>query len=333
MRTILITGGSGFIGSNLIAYWQKKYPLDQIINVDCQTYAARPIVLAEHQTPPHFINLNVDIRDQAAVRRVMQLYRPDHMLHLAAESHVCRSVAGPRVFMETNIMGTYNLLEEFKDLWISSPMSHRFVHVSTDEVYGDLGSERHEKFREERQYAPTSPYAASKAASDHIAMSYFHTYGLNVVVTNCTNNFGPNQHEEKLIPRTIKKIREGNPVIVHGQGDHVRDWIFVEDHCKAIDTVFCSGETGQTYCVGGENERTNLQVIDDVFINMRHVAKDYGLFWPLGRELQLEFRDDRPTDDKRYAVDCSKLKLLGWKPSTAYHDNLRATLAWYLSHN
>lgn len=341
MATILVTGGHGFIGSNFILNWLKKNPRDLVVNVDALTYAARPAYLKrEFEKPEMMIECMdsgflpprdagsyreeiVDIRDQAAVQRTLNKYKPSAIFHLAAESHVCRSIAGPKAFIDTNIVGTWNLLEEARHLW-GNDSNTRFVMVSTDEVYGELPLDRPDlKFHEGLARAPRSPYAASKASADLLALSYFHTYGLKVMVTNCTNNYGPNQHTEKLIPRTLQRLLDRQPVIVHGKGDHVRDWLYVDDHCSALESVAKNGTPGETYCIGGENERSNLTVIYDV------IAATHKLS-PLGADTSLSFSDDRPTDDERYAVDNSKIRALGWAPSKDYAGNIEKTIAWYL---
>lgn len=328
--SILVTGGHGFIGSHVVAHLLQNYS-DRIINLDCNTYAARPAFLERllAQNPAwakRYVHVNADIRDQAAVSRVMREYLPHAVIHLAAESHVCRSIAGPKVFVDTNVVGTWNLLEEFRlsrGAYIGSPC-FRFLFVSTDEVFGELPLDRPEwKFSESSPLAPRSPYAASKAAAEQMVLAYHHTYGLNTVITNCSNNFGPNQHEEKLIPRTLMALLRGDPIVVHGQGDHVRDWLFVEDHVSALMAVLESGKPGERYCIGGENERRNIDVINDVAINLMHVEGR-------ARLMELKHTDDRPTDDTRYAIDTAKIRGLGWKPKGAYHDNLRATIRYYL---
>lgn len=270
----------------------------------------------------------------------MGLARPDAVFHFAAESHVCRSIAGPDDFVTTNINGTFNLLEAWREYlqerfaWSTAEENlrslHRFVHVSTDEVFGDLGlaSDPKSKFHEQKLYAPTSPYAASKAASDHLVKAWAHTYGLNAVVTNCTNNYGPNQHEEKLIPSAILKILNQEVVKIYGKGDHVRDWIWVEDHCRALDTVFRKGKSGESYGIGGDNERTVQDVVTDVYVNLVHMGEEDDSF--RGLCLKTINTNDRPTDDERYAMDTSKIRSLGWSPTKDYHSKLRETIAWYI---
>jgi dTDP-glucose 4,6-dehydratase len=288
------------------------------------TYAANPAHVDEFMeanptAQGSYLFDQIDLTDRAATFNLIENTRPHGIIHLAAESHVCRSIEGPEKFFRTNVQSTQNLL----DAVLKFQPKARFHHVSTDEVFGDLGLGSSRTFNEWTPYSPRSPYAASKAASDHVVRSYVHTYGLDCVVTHSSNNFGPNQHSEKLIPRTIKSLLAGEEIIVHGVGDHERDWVFVDDHCEAIDRVYHSAKPGSTYCVGGENVRQNLTVINDVLINMRQlIQRDV--------EAKLKFTEDRPTDDQRYAVDTSAIQKLGWTPSRNYHENLRKTIHWYI---
>lgn len=327
-RVVLVTGAFGFIGSNLVRFWLKHHPNDKLILLDSMTYAARPDFVRDHlktvrkDFAPDVHEEIVDIRDQLAVSRVVQKHRPDLILHLAAESHVCRSIAGPKAFMETNIMGTFNLIEEFYQLW-KGDSRKRFVHVSTDEVFGELKL-KEEPFSEKTNIKPRSPYAASKASSDHIVQCYHHTYKVPTIITNCSNNFGPNQHEEKLIPATIKRVLNGIPILLHGTGMNIRDWLFVEDHCRALSLLAEHGKPGERYCIGGEKELTNADVVYSIHKMMSEMNLAFG-------SPQIEFRNDRPTDDRRYAIDCSKLKDLGWSPNPgAFAKNLSATIAHYV---
>lgn len=316
-RVILITGGFGFIGSNLIRYWRRRYPQDHIVNVDLMTYAARPSFV--NGTNGYTFH-RIDIRDHSAISRVFREHRPDGVIHLAAESHVCRSISGPADFISTNINGTFNMIEEFKELW-GSDESKRFHHVSTDEVFGELGF-KDAPFYEGTQIKPRSPYAASKASSDHIVQSYHHTYGVNTVITNCSNNFGPNQHEEKLIPRAIQHTLQKKPMTMYGTGDQVRDWIYVEDHCKAIDIAFHKGKAGERYCVGGDTELSNLSILEMV---QALCKENYGI-----NPVDPIFTNDRPTDDLRYAIDSVKLEELGYQPQRKeFYTNLERTIKWY----
>lgn len=331
MRHILVTGGFGFIGSNLVRYWTDKYPDDRIVLMDALTYAARPQWVMEHifkkDIGPRFQHVNADIRDIDAVGKVMRTFQPDHVLHLAAESHVCRSIETPSKFVMTNIVGTFNLLETFKNLWSGHPSeNHRFLHVSTDEVYGELPlDDKERKFHEELKYDPRSPYAASKAASDHLVRAYHHTYGLNAVVTNCSNNFGPNQHEEKLIPKTILNLMMGKPVTLYGSGCQVRDWLYVDEHVSALDTVFHKGIEGQTYCIGGNLELTNYEVVDAIYMKMRELG-----MLERGKMLEVNHTNDRPTDDLRYAIDTTHIARLGWNPRPdLFSQRMETTVKWY----
>ena len=326
MRKVLLTGGLGFIGSNFIKYWLKQYPEDILLNIDAWTYAARPEYLNSDWENPRLKTIKSDIRNRGAISYAMQSFEPDCVIHFAAESHVCNSIEGPEVFMQTNILGTFNLIEEFRNHLHGKKKKGRFLHVSTDEVFGELPEARNVKFHELWPLQPRSPYSSSKAASDMIVQAYAHTYGLDVVVTNCSNNYGPNQHNEKLIPKTIHKIMEEKPVSVYGQGDHVRDWIFVLDHCRAIDRVFHHGSSGERYCVGGEMELTNMQVIHRVHQKIQDLVGGHVI-------LDLIHSNERPTDDYRYAIDNTKIKSLGWAPSPKFDDMLEETIKWYLKND
>lgn len=315
MREIMITGGMGFIGSNLVKHWRKKYPDDKITIVDSLTYASREYYVADEEF--EFCYLDISKADE--VRKAIRVLRPDHIIHLAAESHVCRSIDGPKDFIHTNIVGTFNLLEAFKDL----NNGGRFHHVSTDEVYGELCFDEREKFHELRKYAPRSPYAASKAASDHLVQAWHHTYNLATIITNCSNNFGPNQHEEKLVPKAILSCLKDEPMTIYGTGTQVRDWIHVKDHCEAIDVAFHKGFPGHTYCIGGNVEMTNMQMIGKIQL-AASIIKGKRC------ELKLIRTNDRPTDDLRYAVDTGKINKLGWSANiNDFSSHLLETVQWY----
>lgn len=317
--TLLVTGGCGFIGSTFLKTLCERYPKHTIVNVDAKTYAARPPMYKKR--PKNLIEEEFDIRDQLAVKRCMERYKPDHVFHLAAESHVCRSIKGPKDFITTNINGTWNLLEEFKDLWQQELKAHRFVHISTDEVFGEIKTG---KFDEKSQIQPRSPYASSKASSDLLVLSYGETYGMDVVVTNCSNNFGPNQHDEKLVPKTILRILGGQPVQIYGTGEQVRDWIFVEDAAEAFLAVFEKGLPGNRYCIGGNYELTNLQMVRRIYDLMLQV------FGESAPPLKMQFTNSRPTDDFRYAISTKKIEKLGWKPKPKLVDQrLQHTIMWY----
>lgn len=313
-RRFLVTGGMGFIGTNLVKYIRAHYPGDPIVVFDCMTYASRPSLLSEDE----YTLEKVDIRDQASLCRAILKHQPTHVYHLAAESHVCRSIAGPRDFIHTNVMGTWNLMEELRHYG----KAHRIVHVSTDEVFGEAADGQF--FTESTQIAPRSPYAASKAASDHIALSYHSTYRMPIMVTNCSNNFGSNQHEEKLIPKTIMSMLAEEPVTLYGDGQQVRDWIWVGDHCDALDRVMREGRPGERYCIGGDIQMTNERIVQEVADSVARVTGK-GLKWTI------KYTDDRPTDDRRYAINNKKIHSeLKWSPKkTNFRMMLDYTVRWY----
>lgn len=316
---IMVTGGYGFIGSHLVRYL--LFQGHSVLVVDSLTYAANPKFVKDwaKEKNKSFTEEIIDIRDHLSVARLMNKYRPEVVYHLAAESHVCRSLAGPKDFVTTNVLGTFNLIEEFRQVH-GDDKSKKFIHVSTDEVYGEL-TPTDPPFSETTLVKPRSPYAATKASSDHIVQSYFHSYGVNTIITNCSNNFGPNQHPEKLIPATIKRLISKKPIRIYGNGMNIRDWLWVEDHAKALVLLCEKGVPGERYCIGGENELTNLDIAHRVHSAMITV---WGSI-----ELDIEFTNDRPTDDRRYAIDCTKLKKLGWKPSHNFAQNLFKTIEYY----
>ncbi len=325
MQTILITGGAGFIGSHLVRHFVQKYPDYKIVNLDALTYAGNLENLRDVEHSPNYIFEKGDITDTVGLKDIFEKHRPDGVIHLAAESHVDRSISNPMAFVETNVMGTVNLLNTLRNLWGNDFENKRFYHVSTDEVYGSLGEEGF--FTEETRYDPRSPYSASKAASDHFVRAYFHTYGLPVVLSNCSNNYGPNHFPEKLIPLVIKNIKEEKPLPVYGDGKYTRDWLWVKDHAEAIDTIFHGGRVGETYNIGGNNEWKNIDLVEALCDIMDEL---------LGREPSssrrlITFVKDRPGHDRRYAIDASKLKNeLGWQPSIRAEEGFRETAKWYL---
>jgi dTDP-glucose 4,6-dehydratase len=323
-RRILLTGGCGFIGSNLIVHLLRRNPSWEIINVDVLTYAADPRNLAGVEDEERYTFRRVDITDRPAVRELFAEARPDAIFHLAAESHVDNSIRGPEQFVLTNVLGTFNLLEEARRLW-DGDAARRFVHVSTDEVYGSLGPDG--AFTESSQYAPNSPYSASKAGSDHLARAWHHTYGMNVVITNCSNNYGPRQHREKLIPTVIASALAHRPIPVYGQGINVRDWLYVGDHCDALATLFERGRAGETYVIGGRNEWRN---IDLVRLICRVLDEEVGRGPDGGYESLITFVTDRPGHDARYAIDPAKIEgELGWHPAISFEEGIRETVRWY----
>ncbi len=329
---VLVTGGAGFIGSNFVLHWVEAG--GSVVNLDLQTYAGNPENLASLLGNPRHILVRGDICDASLVAELLRQHRPAAIVHFAAESHVDRSIAAPDAFVRTNVNGTFTLLEQARRHW-SSLSDHerstfRFLHVSTDEVYGSLKAED-PAFCETTPYAPNSPYAASKAASDHLVRAYFHTYGFPALTTNCSNNYGPFQFPEKLIPLVILNALEGKPLPVYGDGGNVRDWLFVGDHCSAICNVLEKGRLGETYNIGGNSERANLDVV-------KTICKLVDEFRPnpaMGpREKLITFVTDRPGHDRRYAINASKISAeLGWQPSIQFEDGLRQTVAWYLEHS
>ncbi len=322
---IMVTGGAGFIGANFLNLLVPRFPEHQFVNVDKLTYAANLGSLREVDRFPNYALRRVDITDMDAVDAVFDEVEPELVVHFAAESHVDRSILGPREFIHTNIEGTFNLLEACRKRW-PSESGALFHHVSTDEVYGSLGETG--KFKETTPYDPSSPYSASKAASDHIVRAYHRTYGLPVKITNCSNNYGPMQFPEKLIPLMILNAVERKPLPIYGKGLNVRDWLYVEDHCEAIWSVIEKGEVGRTYNVGGNNEKRNIDVVDTL---CEVVADETGA--DVGELLQLkEFVTDRPGHDLRYAIDARRIsKECGWEPTETFDTGIRKTVKWYLS--
>jgi dTDP-glucose 4,6-dehydratase len=324
-KTILITGGAGFIGSHVVRLFVNKYPDYRIINLDGLTYAGNLENLRDLENSPNYEFVKADISIEKQVMQAFYNHQPDSVIHLAAESHVDRSISNPTEFIYTNIIGTVNLLNAARMIWQENDADRRFYHISTDEVYGSLGDNG--AFTETTPYDPKSPYSASKASSDHLVRAYHHTFGLPVVLSNCSNNYGPNQFPEKLLPLFINNIRHNKPLPVYGKGANVRDWLYVEDHARAIDDIFHSGKDGETYNIGGNNEWKN---IDLILILCR--LMDEKLKRPAGTsEKLINYVKDRAGHDLRYAIDSSKLqKELGWKPSVTFEEGLSRTIDWYL---
>ena len=331
MQVILVTGGAGFIGANFISYFLKKNAVCKIVNLDALTYAGDLSNVSELQENPRYTFIHGDICDREFVETLFNKYQFSAVIHFAAESHVDNSITNPDAFVKTNVFGTFNLLDVAKNYWMESPNLYkkgfedaRFHHISTDEVYGTLGKTG--LFTEETPYAPNSPYSASKASSDFMVRSYFHTYGMNVVTTNCSNNYGPKQHDEKLIPTIIRKAIFGEKIPIYGDGKNIRDWLYVLDHCKGIELVFTSGKSGGTYNVGGKNERDNLYIahtICDILDEMIPKKVSY--------KEQVQFVKDRPGHDYRYAIDATKLEQeLGWEAAENFESGIRKTIQWYI---
>jgi dTDP-glucose 4,6-dehydratase len=330
---IVVTGGAGFIGSNFILQWlaAERSPL---VNLDKLTYAGNLGNLEAATTNPQYTFVHADICDRPAVADLFNRYRPRAIVHFAAESHVDRSIHGPDDFVRTNVTGTFSLLEEVRAYWLQlegeQKSGFRFLHVSTDEVYGSLAAED-PAFSETTAYAPNSPYSATKAASDHLVRAYHHTYGLPTLTTNCSNNYGPFQFPEKLIPLVILNARNGRPLPVYGDGRNIRDWLFVADHCDAIRAVLSRGRVGETYNIGGKNEKRNLEIVDTVCSVLDELKPEDPV---VPHRKLITFVQDRPGHDRRYAIDASKIESeLGWKPSETFETGIRKTIAWYLEND
>ena len=331
IKNILVTGGAGFIGSNYINMYVTKENI-HIVNLDKLTYAGNLDNL-EVENASNYTFVQGDIGDKVLVKELFEKYRFQQVINFAAESHVDNSILDPSAFVETNISGTFNLLQNAYKLWMEKPFSlkaefksARFLHVSTDEVYGTLGKEG--LFTEETPYAPNSPYSASKAASDFLVRSYFHTYGMPVVTTNCSNNYGPNQHDEKLIPTIIRTALKEEPIPIYGDGKNVRDWLYVSDHCKGINLVLEKGKLGETYNIGGRNERENIYIAQKIcdLLNKLEPRKNRKSYSEL-----ITFVNDRPGHDRRYAIDASKIEdELGWKADENFETGIEKTIQWYL---
>ena len=334
MKTILITGGAGFIGSNFIQYFLDKYPNYNIINLDLLTYAGSLSNLEEIEDDPRYKFIRGNICNRELIEFIFNEYDIRGVIHFAAESHVDNSIKNPGVFVETNVNGTYILIDVAKNYWMKEPFKYkdeyegcRFHHISTDEVYGSLPEDPTILFTEKTPYAPNSPYSASKASSDMIVRSYHHTFGVNTIITNCSNNYGPKQHNEKLIPNIIKNALNENSIPIYGNGKNIRDWLYVIDHCKGIDIAYHKGVNGETYNIGGRNERTNIyiatticDILDDLHPRKNGSYKEF-----------ITYVEDRPGHDKRYAIDATKIENeLGWKADENFESGIKKTVKWYL---
>ena len=332
-KTILVTGGAGFIGSNFVPYFAAKYPEYNVINLDKLTYAGNLDNLKECESMSNYTFIQGDICDEALIEKLFQEHDIRGVIHFAAESHVDNSIKGPRAFINTNIVGTFNLLEAARKHWMDAPNKYkadyegcRFHHISTDEVYGTLGDDG--MFEETTPYAPNSPYSASKASSDFLVRAYHHTFGMNVTTSNCSNNYGPKQHHEKLIPHIIGKALAEQPLPIYGQGLNIRDWLYVLDHCKAIDLIYHNGRAGETYNVGGRNERNNITIVKTIcaILDEKRPRANGQKYEEL-----ITFVQDRAGHDFRYAIDATKLETeLGWKAEETFDTGIIKTVEWYL---
>lgn len=333
MKTLLVTGGAGFIGSNFIIYFLSNYPTIRLVNLDLLTYAGDLENLREIEKRPNYVFVQGDICDRKLVHELFEKYDISGVMHFAAESHVDNSIKNPGVFIETNVKGTFTLIDVAYKYWMDKPFqckaafnNARFLHVSTDEVYGTLGETG--LFTEETPYAPNSPYSASKAASDMIVRSYHHTYGMNTVITNCSNNYGPKQHDEKLIPTVIRKALNGENIPIYGDGKNVRDWLYVLDHGKGIALAYEKGKAGEVYNIGGRNERNNNYIAEAIckLLDEMHPRNDGQSY-----ENQITYVEDRAGHDKRYAIDATKIEnQLGWKADENFETGIKKTIRWYL---
>ena len=347
-KRILVTGGAGFIGSEVVRHFVKKYPEYLIVNFDCLTYAGNLENLKEVENEPNYVFVKGRIQSNTDVVNVFDTHKITDIIHLAAESHVDRSISDPLAFVETNVIGTAILLENARIRWKDDYSAHRFHHVSTDEVYGSLNLGDNTYFHETTKYDPHSPYSASKASSDHFVKAYHDTYGLNVTISNCSNNYGPYQFPEKLIPLAINNLRNGRKIPVYGKGDNVRDWLYVGDHADAIDVIFHNGKPGETYNVGGMCEKSNLEIVHDIiftyfktlaFAEAAKKAKSISEFdemvnIEINPNDHIEYVEDRKGHDKRYAIDCGKLMdELNWWPKTPFEMGLDKTVEWYLTND
>ncbi len=353
-KTILVTGCAGFIGSNFVPYFLDKYPNYNLVNLDLLTYAGNLDNLKECENNPNYKFIKGDICNRELVEFIFNEYDIQGVIHFAAESHVDNSIKNPGVFVQTNVNGTFTLIDVAYKYWMSKPFSckeeyknSRFHHISTDEVYGTLSLDPNDLFTEKTPYAPNSPYSASKASSDMIIRAYNETYGLNTVITNCSNNYGPKQHDEKLIPTIIRNALKQNPIPIYGDGKNIRDWLYVLDHCKGIDLVYHNGKTGETYNIGGRNERTNLQIVDRICeILDKEVPLGTGNLFPANQKAEdkssvpniksykelITFVEDRAGHDRRYAIDARKLENeLGWKADENFDSGIVKTIEWYLN--
>ncbi len=334
-NTILLTGTAGFIGSNFVPYFLDKYPEYNLINLDLLTYAGTLDNLKECEQNPRYKFIKGDICNRELVEFIFSEYDISGVIHFAAESHVDNSIKNPGVFVQTNVNGTFTLIDVAYKYWMNKPFEYkeayqdcRFHHISTDEVYGTLSLDPSDLFTELTPYAPNSPYSASKASSDMIIRAYNETYGMNTVITNCSNNYGPKQHDEKLIPTIIRNAIKGNPIPIYGDGKNIRDWLYVLDHCKGIDIVYHNGKKGETYNIGGRNERTNLQIVDRIctILDQQVPKADNSSYKDL-----ITFVEDRAGHDRRYAIDATKLENeLGWKADENFDTGIVKTIEWYL---
>lgn len=332
-KTILLTGTAGFIGSNFVLYFLEKYPDYNLINLDLLTYAGNLENLKEYEDNPRYKFIKGNICNRELVEFIFSEYDIRGVIHFAAESHVDNSIKNPGVFVQTNVNGTYTLVDVAKKYWMEKSFTYKsgyqdckFHHISTDEVYGTLGDNSEDLFTEKTPYAPNSPYSASKASSDMIVRAYVETFGLNCVITNCSNNYGPKQHDEKLIPTIIRNALKGNPIPIYGDGKNIRDWLYVLDHCKGIDLVYHNGKAGETYNIGGRNERTNLQIVDRICTILDQQIPKSTSYKDL-----ITFVEDRAGHDRRYAIDATKLETeLGWKADENFDSGIVKTIKWYL---